>query len=75
MASSVDDLIELCKRRGVGAVELLRAMHKDAERHRLPKESAEQAFAKAFTGPDPRVPRGNAILAFYNQLEQQRQYG
>jgi hypothetical protein len=75
MTDSADGLIELCKRHGVGAVELLRAMQKDAETHRLPNETAEQAFAKAFTGPDPRVPRGNEILATYNRLEQQRQYG
>jgi hypothetical protein len=75
MACSVDDFIELCKRRSVGAAELLRLMEEDAERHRRPNESPEQAFAKAFVGPDPRVPRGNLILAAYNQLEQQRQYG
>jgi hypothetical protein len=75
MTGSADALIELCKRHGVGAAELLRAMLKDAETHRLPNESAEQAFAKAFTRPSPWVPRGNEILVVYNKLENQRQYG
>jgi hypothetical protein len=47
---SADDLINFCKRRGIGAAELLHAMQKDAEMHRRPDESPEQAFAKAFTG-------------------------
>jgi hypothetical protein len=75
MTDSADGLIELCKRHGVGAAELLGAMQKHAEGHRRPDESAEQAFARAFTGPNPRVAGGNAILTAYNQLEQQRKYG
>ena len=75
MTDLADGLIDFCKHRGIGAAELLRAMQKDAERHRRPDESPEQAFAKAFTGSDPRVPRGNAILAVYNRLEQERQHG
>jgi hypothetical protein len=73
MTGSVDDLIGLCKRHGVGAAELLGAMQKHAEGHRRSNESPEQAFARAFTGPNPRVAGGNQILAAYNQLEQQRQ--
>ena len=75
MSDSADGLIELCKRHGIGAAELLGAMQKRAEGHRRSHESPEQAFARAFAGPDPPVPGGNAILAAYNQLEQQRQYG
>jgi hypothetical protein len=75
MTDFADDLIDLCKRHGFTAAELLGAMQKHAEGHRRPDESPEQAFAKAFTGSDPRVPRGNAILAVYNRLEQKRQYG
>ena len=75
MTDSADGLIELCKRHGVGAAELLGAMQKHAEAHRRPNESAEQAFARAFTGSNPRVAGGNQILAAYNKLENQRQYG
>jgi hypothetical protein len=75
MPGSVDDLIGLCKRHDIGAAELLRAMQKHAEGHRRPDESPEQAFARAFTGSNPRVAGGNQILAAYNKLENQRQYG
>jgi len=75
MTDFADRLVDFCKRRGVGAAELLRAMQKQADGHRGPNESPEQAFARAFTGANPRVPSGNQILTVYNQLEKQRQYG
>jgi hypothetical protein len=51
MSDSADGLIELCKRHGIGAAELLGAMQKHAEGHRRSHESPEQAFARRSPAP------------------------
>ena len=75
MSELSERLVQIYKSKGISPPALMQAMQRDAMQMAKEGESPDQAFARAFAGPNARLKHGPDLLAAYLSLEKQQNYG